>query len=659
MKDRNRGDGLTGNLLLGGGLAAALAAMIICFAQKIPSARLVKATALTSAGFIAAASLFLWILIFENDFSIEYVASYSSTTMPTLYKISAFWAGQQGSFLLWLLIHALIGAVLIFRRTTAAALGIYFLLQSVLVLLVMAKSPFAENPAEVFEGVGLNPLLQDFWMAIHPPIIFVGYALLAIPFALSLGSLLTEAASRSWLEEARKWTLAAWAFLGAGIFIGGYWAYKVLGWGGYWGWDPVENSSLVPWLLAAVLLHLINLARKKSAVLSVAHVAATFTYSLVIYGTFLTRSGILGDFSVHSFAGSSIGTAIALVNALVLIGGLSIILTKAKFLPQGKMYESHGEAAFIILLSCLLLIFIAAIVWIGMSMPLLSQLFGQAAAVDTDFYVKSTAPIALVLAIILIHAFIKFGRAISLGGKIAHVGFLVMLTAIVISAQGETLTQELQPREKILIADHEVVYEGQVFSEDERQKFYVYTVDGEVVKALTKLRGNGSDAAREPAILKNFSGDVYIAPHAAEIETIQELILTKNLFAMDGELGYIFEDAHIDYDEQRNPTQATASITITDGEKSEVIHPLIIVTADGGTSQAMEIFGGKRRVRLTGISGDLEKARLEILPTLEKISSMPITATITTKPFIWLLWFSVMTICIGTLLAIKKFKARR
>ena len=287
---------MAGNLLLGGGLTAALAAMIICFAQKIPSARLVKICAATSAVFIAAASLLLWILIFENDFSVEYVASYSSTTLPTLYKISAFWAGQQGSFLLWLLIHAIAGAVLTFRRTNAAALGIFFLLQSVLVLLVLAKSPFAEHPAQVFEGVGLNPLLQDFWMAIHPPIIFVGYALLAVPFALSIGALLTEAASRSWLEEARRWTLTAWSFLGAGIFIGGYWAYKVLGWGGYWGWDPVENSSLVPWILAAVLLHLINLARKKSAVLSVAHVAATFTYALVLYGTFFNAVGHFGRF---------------------------------------------------------------------------------------------------------------------------------------------------------------------------------------------------------------------------------------------------------------------------------------------------------------------------------------------------------------------------
>ena len=650
---------MAGNFLLGGGLAAALAVTVVCFAQKIPSARAVKILALTSAGFVATASLFLWYLIFANNFGVEYVATYSSTTLPTLYKISAFWAGQQGSFLLWLLIHATAGAVLTFRRTQAASLGIFFLLQAVLSMLVLAKSPFAEHAAQVVEGVGLNPLLQDFWMAIHPPIIFVGYALLAVPFALSLGSLLTEAKSRAWLEEARLWTLAAWSFLGAGIFVGGYWAYKVLGWGGYWGWDPVENSSLVPWLLGGVLLHTINLARKKSAVLSVAHVAATFTYSLVLYGTFLTRSGILGDFSVHSFADSNIGAAIALANAFVLIGGLAIIFVKAKNFPQGKMYETHSDSAFAILLGCLLLIFIAAIVWVGMSMPLLSQLFGQAAAVDTDFYVKSTAPIAFAVAVLMIYSFAKFGRSISLGGKIAHVGFLAMLAAIVISAQGETVTRELKPQEKISIAGHEVIYEGQVFQEDARQKFYVYTVDGEAVRALTKLRGNGTDAAREPAIVKNFSGDVYIAPHAAKVDSVQELLLTKNLFAMDGELGYIFDDAHIDYGDNNQPIQATAQITVTDGEIEEVIHPLIIVTPDGGTSNSIEIFGGKRRVRLTGISGDLNKARLEILPTYEKLSSMPITATVTTKPYIWLLWLSAMTICFGTLLAIKKFWERR
>ena len=382
--------------------------------------------------------------------------------------------------------------------------------------------------------------------------------------------------------------------------------------------------------------------------------AATFTYSLVIYGTFLTRSGVLGDFSVHSFAGSNIGLAIALANALVLIGGLLIILIKAKALPQGELYKSYSDASFIVLLSCLLIIFIATIVWIGMSMPLLSQMFGEAAAVDSDFYIKSTTPIALTLAALMIYTFAKFARMISLGGKVAHVGFLAMLVAIIISSRGETITQELQPQAKASIAGHEVIYEGQVFQEDETQKFYVYTVDGEAVRALTKLHGNGTDAAREPAILKSFSGDVYIAPHAPTIESVQELMLTKGVFAMDGELGYTFNDAHIDYDDNGNPIQATAVITITDGDVEEVIHPMIVVTPDGGSSKSLEVFNKRRRVRLTGISGDLDKARLELLPTYERLSTMPITATISTKPFIWLLWLSVAAICLGTLLAIRK-----
>jgi len=194
---------LAGDLILAGSLATALAAMIFSAKQKF--------FALMSMSLTVAASLYLWILIFANDFSIEYVASYSSTTLPTVFKFSAFWAGQQGSFLFWLLIHAIAGTVLIFRRTNAMALRIYFFLQSVLVFLVLAKSPFAKNLEVVAEGVGLNPLLQDFWMAIHPPIIFVGYALLAVPMSLSLGNVLTEAKSKAWLESARKWTLTAWS----------------------------------------------------------------------------------------------------------------------------------------------------------------------------------------------------------------------------------------------------------------------------------------------------------------------------------------------------------------------------------------------------------------------------------------------------------------
>lgn len=611
---------------------------------------LLKIFGAVSAALVVAASAWLWILIFTNDFSVAYVAAYSSTKLPALYKISAFWAGQQGSFLLWLLIHALAGLILIRRKTPASALAVYFFLEILLIIFVLEKSPFAANPAQVSEGVGLNPLLQDFWMAIHPPVIFVGYALLAVPVSLSVGALLEAPASKGWLEPARKWTLIAWSFLGAGIFIGGYWAYKVLGWGGYWAWDPVENSSLVPWLLSAVLLHLINLARKKSSVLPLAHIAAVFTYSLVIYGTFLTRSGILGDFSVHSFVDSEIGLTIALANAAVLLGGLAIIFAKAKKFPAGRLYESFSDAAFIILLGMLLIIFVAVIVWLGMSMPLLTRALENPAAVDADFYVKSTAPIAAVLVALVVYSTAKF--RISLGGKIAHAGFVLGLAAVVISSSGETVTAELSNGVEVELAGHKIIYGGQII--EARQKFYVYSVDGQEVRALTKLRGNGEDAAREPAILKNISGDVYIAPHPSQNILVQEIILERGRFAMDGELGYTFDSAEIIYDAENKPVRASAKISVTDGIETEIIQPEIKVTADGGSSEAIEILSGKRRVRLTGISGDEMKARIEILPALAEISAIPITTTVSTKPLIWLLWLSAAAVCAGTLAAVRK-----
>ena len=645
---------MIGNSLLGLSLIISLAVIRTC-SQKIPSVDLVKKFSLASTILICLASLYLWILILTDNFTFAYVASYSSKELPTIFKISAFWAGQQGSFLLWLLFHSIAGIILVKNKTFAKTLAVYYFLQVLLIILVLAKSPFVISEVEIVDGVGLNPLLQDFWMAIHPPIIFLGYALLAVPFSLSLGNLLTEPAMRNFLETARRWTLIAWSFLGAGIFVGGYWAYKVLGWGGYWAWDPVENSSLVPWLMTAVLLHLINLSKSKPAVIVMTHLAAIFTYSLVIYGTFLTRSGILGDFSVHSFSESNIGLVISIVNAIVLIGGLIILIQKVQFLPKGKMYENFSERSFLILLGSLILIFIAVIVWIGMSMPLLTQLIDQPAAVDTDFYVRTTSPLAIVIALLIIINFVKFKfNSISRGGVITHFSVLIGLLAIVLSSNGATTSKEFIPGSEEEILNHKIVYEGQIFSEDAKEKFYVYNVDGQTIKALTKLRSNGEDAAREPAILKNFFGDIYIAPSPPKDFEVNEMILEKKKFQMDDKFGYIFKESEIERDSSGNPISVKVTISVTDGDEVKTVEPTIEVTATGGNSKAISFFDGEKRMRLTGISGDEKKIRVEILPSIEKISSTPITATISTKPFIWLLWLSAISITIGTLISVKR-----
>jgi len=327
-------------------------------------------------------------------------------------------------------------------------------------------------------------------------------------------------------------------------------------------------------------------------------------------------------------------------------------MLKVKDLPQGKMYESFSERGFLILLGSLILVFISIIVWIGMSMPLLTQLIGNPAAVDTDFYVKTTSPLALVIAILIILIFVKFGlKSIRKGGAIAHIGVLTGLLAIIFSSSGETVSKELMPNVETEILGYKVIYQGQEFAEGGGEKFYVYTIDNEEVRALTKLKTNGEDAAREPAILRKLSGDIYIAPSPPKDIDIRELILKRRKFKMEEEAGYIFKESEIITDEQGNPKEAKVTISITDGVKVSTVEPVIKVTAAGGESEAIPFFDGEKRIRLTGISGDESQIRVEILPSLETLSKMPVTATFSSKPFIWLLWLSVISIFVGTLLA--------
>lgn len=691
---------------------ALLAAMAYGYAMKVEEeqdrARRWGRWSLLGACLAAVvASIYLWAMILGDHFEIAYVASYSSRELPLMYKISAFWAGQQGSLLLWLLIHALASLYLCGReRMTAAGLTVYSALESLLVILVLAKSPFVASATAVQDGVGLNPLLQDPWMAVHPPIIFIGYALLAVPFAYAMGALLKDEAKGIWLESARRWALLAWGFLGAGVFIGGYWAYKVLGWGGYWGWDPVENSSLVPWLLAGAFVHVLHVAKRRPAALSVLHLSVIFTFALVIYGTFLTRSGILGDFSVHSFSGTSIGMTLAVVNAIVLIGGLVLLALKAGKLPQGKVYEDYASREFCLLLGALVLVFIAAIIFIGMSMPLFTQLIGKPAAVDTDFYVRTTMPLAIAMCLVMAAgSCLRYGKqaepqgkvvpavlavlgfalaflagvrspgllvlaAVSIlllgetliswrshllrfGAVIAHGGVALALFAMVLSGgASQSLSQEFKTGASAEIAGHTVTYEGQAFAEDGTMKYYCYRVDGSEARAMTKLHKNGEDAAREPAIAHTLTGDIYIAPTPPKDTGRMELLLKRGRMEMGDIFAYRYDD--VTMENQPDGTMlVTATIAVTDGETVEHAQPTIIATRDGGTSTPVPVFGGQKRIRLTGISGNDSQARLEILPSAEEEAQIAVTASVSTKPFIYLLWIGAVAASLGCFLAMR------
>ncbi len=264
--------------------------------------------------------LVLVISAFQDDFSIAYIYHHSNRDLPAPYKFATLWSGQEGSLLFWSLLLAAYGLVLRLRHKTdtrlfayasaiIAAVQIFFLL-----LLNFAAHPFALMTGTLpADGAGLNPLLQYPEMVIHPPMLYLGYVGFTVPFAFALGALIMRYPGEKWIRITRRWTMVTWGFLTCGVFLGAHWAYSVLGWGGYWGWDPVENASLMPWLTGTAFLHSVMMQEKRG-MLKMWNMWLIFaTFWLAILGTFLTRSGIIS--SVHAFAQSSIGGLVQVVSA--------------------------------------------------------------------------------------------------------------------------------------------------------------------------------------------------------------------------------------------------------------------------------------------------------------------------------------------------------
>ena len=276
-----------------------------------------------------AASVMMLYFLFTNQFQYSYVSKYSAFHQPLIYNISALWAGQEGTFLLWAVMMGVMSLVLkkTLRGEDRFALGVVSTFSAFLYLLMVVKSPFETVTPVPQDGQGMNPLLMNPWMAIHPPILFIGYAAAIFPFALAL-SALARRNYEFWNEHGFAWTLFATVMLGAGIIIGGFWAYEVLGWGGYWGWDPVENSSLVPWITLLALVHGLLLFKAKGAMQRTNLFLAIIIFLLVLYATFLTRSGVLADFSVHSFVDLGINNYLVGIMVLSCAAGFGLFATR-------------------------------------------------------------------------------------------------------------------------------------------------------------------------------------------------------------------------------------------------------------------------------------------------------------------------------------------
>ena len=346
---------------------------------------------LAAFGTTLVASLVLVAALIRHDFSFVYVADHTSRELPTGYTISAFWGGQEGSLLLWLLLLTgySAAAVLLNRRSARdlvvwvvpvlGAVALFFAF-----LVVVVATPFATQVAPA-DGAGLNPSLQNPYMMAHPPLLYLGFVGLTVPFAFAMGALLARRADERWIVATRRWTLVAWTALGIGQLLGAHWAYEEVGWGGYYAWDPVENAALMPWLAATAFLHSVMIQEKRGMLKVWNVLLVIFAFSLSLFGTFLTRSGIVS--SIHSFTQSSIGPWFLGFICLVVLGSLALVFARLPLLRARTRLESLVSREATFLYNNLLLVALTLTILWGVAYPILSEAVrGEAVTVGRPYY---------------------------------------------------------------------------------------------------------------------------------------------------------------------------------------------------------------------------------------------------------------------------------
>ncbi|HTO94625.1 MAG TPA: cytochrome c biogenesis protein CcsA [Bacteroidota bacterium] len=575
-----------GNVLL----VAGLLSTAISGGLYFRSARRDGATLRLPALFLAAsalcvvlASALLLFLILTHDFSVGYVYSYSDTSLPLHYLVSTFYAGQEGSFLFWALCAAVIGLLLrrrVARRgIEAPVMSVFAALELFLFILIVVRSPF-RTVWEMFPGAplttppdgrGLNPLLQNFWMVIHPPVLFLGFAAMSVPFALAVAGLWKKK-SDMLSAHAFPWLLFAVGVLGLGIMLGAYWAYGVLGWGGYWGWDPVENSSLVPWLTGVALLHTLIAQRRTGSYTRTNFALAIASFVLVVYSTFLTRSGVLGDASVHAFTdpGAAIYWLLLAGLTLAAAAGGALLLLRARAFRPGEKRSGLLTRETSLGGGMLALVLSAAVVLFGTSLPILSR-----TRVEPSFYDATNMPIAVLMALLIGYALfmqwevqdalftlrrsltslgiaaivslllliagvrdgaatclifaavfalvvnVRFGAATSrtdwrsLGGKIAHAGVALFLIGVVATgrfgAKEHAVLPQYSPR---TVLGRSMTYLGYTEQPGGRLDFAVsVTGPRESFRLVPSMAPGGEQGVlRTPDIASFLTEDVYISP---------------------------------------------------------------------------------------------------------------------------------------------------
>ncbi len=393
---------------------------------------------LMTAAIVVGSGLLMYLLV-THDYRLHYVWAYSDNLLELKYLISTFWGGQEGSFMLWTFWGVLLGLPLMryARKYEPRVMVVYNLTILSLVMLLVKQDPFRFHQGLTtgmtpMDGQGLNPLLQNPWMVIHPPIMFIGYASLAVPFSFAIAALWMKRYDE-WTKISLPWVLLSLATLGTAIMLGGYWAYETLGWGGYWGWDPVENASLVPWLATLALTHGMVLQRGRSRFRRLNLVLAVSAFLLVVYATFLTRSGVLADFSVHSFVDLGITGFLVFIMGFFLVLSIGLLAYRWREIPAEVGDEPFMSRTIFFVVGILLTVLIGLVVLLGTSAPLLSRIWGAPAQVGPDFYNRMGFWLAVVFALFVGGTpFLGWSRARK--GWQRYLAITLVITAVLLGA---------------------------------------------------------------------------------------------------------------------------------------------------------------------------------------------------------------------------------
>ncbi|HOO72660.1 MAG TPA: cytochrome c biogenesis protein CcsA [Spirochaetota bacterium] len=666
---------------------------------------------------IVLASMLLAGSLLTHDFQNAYVYSNTSKDLPAVYLIAAFWAANQGSFLLWLLILNIFGVVVTrgSDENQNIILSIVVITQVFFLIILMVDSPFRQiwdvykdvqpgfKPAD---GQGMNPLLVDPWMVSHPPVLFMGYASSVVPFGYALSALMKKDASII-IKRSYPWVLFSMISLGVGIFMGGYWAYKVLGWGGYWGWDPVENSSLIPWLISLALVHGIILQRKKKVLARTNIVLSLVYFILVFYSTFLTRSGVLSDFSVHSFA--DYGLAPFLVSFLLFY----VVIALALFINRRGGIETNSVSNKILswdtlaAFGVIVLIGFAAVVLVGTSMPIISGVFrDKPVAVTENFYNNIAVPFGiLILVIMILSTLTMTGRTIKnrsvivalvfsltagvlfniaytfnpiphvftiislfvivmccydlfktrttaiIPSRLTHIGTALLVIGIMASGYHSTSEQKVLHKDvEEEVSSMLMTFKGIEGTEKTALRFTARKRD-KVYEIFTDYYFDAKTGSwyRAPYVIHEFAGDVYVSPlafHSGVSEATSLLIGVDEQKSL-GKLSVRFKGFRTENMASESPT--IIADLVVDGK---AVFPALKIIQGNSVSIDKKIPGTDRSVSIADIDVATKKVMISVTPGRDTVIP-PDSAVIevSKKHLIWIVWLGTAFITLGGIAA--------